>query len=33
MTLTADDFVAAARVLGEERARETERPSFWRRRR
>ncbi|HYY02833.1 MAG TPA: AAA family ATPase [Gaiellaceae bacterium] len=33
MTLTADDFMAAARVVGDERARDSERPPFWRRRR
>jgi AAA+ superfamily predicted ATPase len=33
MTLVPDDFSAAARVLGEQPERLTERPSFWRRRR
>jgi hypothetical protein len=33
ITLVPDDFSAAARVLGEQPERLSDRPSFWRRRR
>jgi hypothetical protein len=33
MALQADDFAAAAKVLGDEAGRDGERPTFWRRRR